>query len=131
MLEPMQLAGIDHVALTCRSVEATMKWYVDVLGFEHVFPGAWDGVPVFLKLGTTHLALFPMNGDPQTASQSPGFDHLAFNAATRADFMLARDSLTSLGMASDFVDHELSHSIYFTDPDGRKLEITTYDVPEA
>lgn len=125
----MKLSGIDHVALTCESVEATQDWYVRVLGFEHVFPGAWDGVPVFLKLGATYLALFPLRGAPQPTAQRPGFDHLAFNAATQAEFRDAQAHLARHGIPFEFSDHGISRSIYFEDPDGRTLEITTYDVP--
>ena len=125
----MRLTGLDHVALVCVSVEVTTKWYVDVLGFKHVFPGEWDGVPVFLRLGMTHLALFPLLTARQSVAQRPGFDHLAFHAETRADFADAQSSLGGRGIAFKFQDHGVSHSIYFTDPDGVKLEITTYDVP--
>jgi catechol 2,3-dioxygenase-like lactoylglutathione lyase family enzyme len=125
----MRLSGIDHVALSCASVEATAKWYVDTLGFEHVFVGQWGGVPVFLKLGATYLALFPTRGALQPAPQRPGFNHLAFNAATQAEFRDAQAHLTARGVRFEFQDHDISHSIYFDDPDGRPLEITTYDVP--
>ena len=128
-LAVMRLIGIDHVALSCASVEATKAWYVDVLGFEHVFAGEWDGVPVFLKLGATSLALFPLRGAPQPAPQRPGFNHLAFNAATQAEFAEAQAHLAQRSVRFEFQDHEISHSIYFSDPDGRPLEITTYDVP--
>jgi catechol-2,3-dioxygenase len=37
--------------------------------------------------------------------------------------------LQSRGVPFQFSDHEIAHSIYFTDPDGFLLEITTYDVP--
>ena len=124
----MKLTGIDHVALTCASIEATMKWYVDTLGFEHVFPGEWNGVPVFLKLGATYLALFPMTGARQPAEQRPGFDHLAFSAATRAEFAGAQAELDRRRIDFKFRDHGVSLSVYFADPDGRKVEITTYDV---
>lgn len=30
--------------------------------------------------------------------------------------------------AADCVDHGLSHSVYFTDPDGNRIELTTYDL---
>jgi catechol-2,3-dioxygenase len=124
----MRLSGIDHVALSCASVETTKQWYVGVLGFEHVFAGEWDGVPVFLKLGATFLALFPMRGAPQPESQRPGFNHLAFKAATQAEFAGAQADLARHGIGFTFQDHGISHSIYFDDPDGRPLEITTYDV---
>jgi hypothetical protein len=29
--------------------------------------------------------------------------------------------------AADVVDHDLSFSVYFTDPYGNRLELTTYD----
>jgi catechol 2,3-dioxygenase-like lactoylglutathione lyase family enzyme len=32
------------------------------------------------------------------------------------------------GISFQFRDHEIAHSIYFYDPDGVMLEITTYDV---
>jgi catechol-2,3-dioxygenase len=125
----MRLSGIDHVALSCASVEAIGKWYVETLGFEHVFAGEWGGVPVFLKLGATYLALFPLRGAPQPAAQRPGFNHLAFNAATQAEFAAAQAHLARRGIRFEFQDHGISHSIYFDDPDGRPLDITTYDVP--
>jgi catechol-2,3-dioxygenase len=28
----------------------------------------------------------------------------------------------------EFQDHEISHSIYFRDPDGHRIEITTYEL---
>ena len=31
----IRLEGIDHVALAVRDVERSMRWYIDVLGFEH------------------------------------------------------------------------------------------------
>jgi catechol-2,3-dioxygenase len=125
----MRLSGIDHVALSCASVEAMAKWYVETLGFEHVFAGEWGGVSVFLKLGATYLALFPLRGAPQPAAQRPGFNHLAFNAATQAEFAAAQAHLARRGIRFEFQDHGISHSIYFDDPDGRPLDITTYDVP--
>jgi catechol 2,3-dioxygenase-like lactoylglutathione lyase family enzyme len=124
----MRLEQIDHVALTCASPEASKDWYVRVLGFVHVYPGQWKGVPVFLRLGTTFIALFPSKG-PGRELPPVRLDHLAFRAATSADFKDAQQGLRRQGVPFQFQDHGISHSIYFADPDGHELEITTYDLP--
>ena len=53
--------------------------------------------------------------------------HLAFRA-NRGDFLAAQRELEERGIKFEFQDHEISHSIYFRDPDGHQLEITTYEV---
>jgi len=55
--------------------------------------------------------------------------HLAFRA-DRENFLGAQRELENRGIKFDFQDHEISHSIYFRDPDGHALEITTYEVPK-
>lgn len=124
----MHLEQIDHVALRCASPEASREWYVRTLGFEHVFPGQWSGVPIFLRLGATFIALFPQKERIQPGA-GVRVSHLAFRAATYADFRSAQADLQACGVPFQFQDHEISHSIYFADPDGFQLEITTYDVP--
>ena len=125
----MRLEQIDHVALRCASPEATKAWYVSTLGFEHVFPGQWSGSPIVLRLGSTYITLFP-----QKENQPPSADgrawHLALRAATYADFLSAQTELQAKGVSFQFQDHEIAHSIYFFDPDGFLLEITTYDLPK-
>ena len=104
-----------------------MEWYVSTLGFEHVFPGQWSGVPIFIRLGSTFIALFPQNKGERSGSRG-AVSHLAFRAATSSDFQLAQAELRSKGITFAFEDHGISHSIYFRDPDGFQLEITTYDL---
>jgi catechol 2,3-dioxygenase-like lactoylglutathione lyase family enzyme len=124
----MRLEQIDHVALRCASMEVTKDWYVRVLGFEHVFRGHEGGVPIFLQLGSTYITLFPQKGD----EQGPGrIWHFALRTALYEDFQSAQRELQSRGISFQFRDHEISHSIYFHDPDGVLLEITTYDLPKA
>ena len=125
----MQLDGIDHVALAVRDVEEAAKWYADVLGFERRYEGMWDGIPTFIGKGNTAIALFPTRGgNSKPAARTGEFRmlHLAFRA-NRNGFLSAQEELKRRGIKFEFQDHEISHSIYFRDPDGHELEITTYE----
>jgi len=53
--------------------------------------------------------------------------HLAFRA-DRENFRAVQQELKKRGIKFEFQDNEIAHSIYFRDPDGHKLEITTYEV---
>ena len=77
----MQLEGIDHVAMGVRDIERSAKWYIDVLGFERLHDGMWNGVPTFIGKGNTGIALFPANEEPKTsAHREIRMLHLAFRA---------------------------------------------------
>lgn len=126
----MQLEGIDHVALSVRDVERSAQWYIDLLGFERRYEGMWGGIPTFIGKGVTAIALFPPRN--QALEMAPPRSniqmlHLAFRA-DRKNFLAAQDELQRRGIKFHFSDHEISHSIYFHDPDGHQLEITTYEL---
>jgi catechol 2,3-dioxygenase-like lactoylglutathione lyase family enzyme len=126
----MQLEGIDHVAVGVRDIERSAKWYIEVLGFERLHDGMWNGVPTFIGKGNTGLALFPAS---QNAKSTPSTDrdirilHVAFRT-DHNNFLAAQEELKRRGIPFEFQDHEISHSIYFMDPDGHQLEITTYEL---
>ena len=56
-----------------------------------------------------------------------GMLHLAMRA-DRQNFLEAQQELRRRGINYHFQDHEVSHSIYFQDLDGIRLEITTYEM---
>jgi catechol 2,3-dioxygenase-like lactoylglutathione lyase family enzyme len=128
----IELEGIDHVALAVRDIERSARWYVEVLGFERLHEGMWDGVPTFIGKGNTGIALFPASPN---AKSTPSVHrdlrmlHLAFRA-NREGFLAAQKELKRRGIDFEFQDHEISRSIYFRDPDGHQLEITTYELPQ-
>jgi len=129
----MQLEGIDHIALSVVDVQSAAAWYIDVLGFEPRHQGMWDGVPVFIGKGTTAIALFPLQQHSLASSVSPTgpqFLHLAFRTDA-AGFQSAQEDLKRRQISFHFQDHEISQSIYFRDPDGHELEITTYEFPRT
>ncbi len=51
--------------------------------------------------------------------------HLAFRV-DRANFETAQVELRARGVSFEFADHDIAHSIYFCDPDGHEIELTTY-----
>ena len=124
----MHLEGIDHVAMGVRDVERAANWYIDVLGFERLHEGMWKGVPTFIGKGNTGIALFPATQEPKSSAQREvRMLHLAFRS-NRESFLTAQRELKNCGIKFEFQDHEIAQSIYFQDPDGHQLEITTYVV---
>jgi catechol 2,3-dioxygenase-like lactoylglutathione lyase family enzyme len=126
----MKVEGIDHVALVVRDVERSIRWYGEVLGLERRYDDVWGDIPAFIGAGSTALALFPVrDGDaaPRPGRNAIAMLHLAFRTDA-AGFARAQEELTRRGVAWEFQDHQVSHSIYFEDPDGHQLEITTYDL---
>ncbi len=129
----IQVECIDHVALTVRNVARSVAWYQAVLGLERRYADVWGECPAVLGVGSTSVALFPARvPDP---APPPGHDvlsirHIAFRV-DRAAFDQARGELETHGVSPSFADHTAAHSLYFTDPDGHQLEITTYDVGQV
>ena len=129
MTEPaaFRLEGLDHIALAVRDVATSVRWYREVLGFERWFEEEWGDCPAFIGLGQTAIALFPRGDRGDVDHAAAGFRHFALRA-DRANFDAARRSLADRGIALEFEDHGASLSIYFVDPDGYNVEITTYEV---
>lgn len=128
---PFDLERLDHVALTVSDVDRSIEWYRDILGLEHVHEEEWGRNPAFLTTGSTGLALFPAeSSDPPPPQSHPAglaMWHLAFRADRRT-FDAAREEFGARDIRFSFSDHSIAHSIYFHDPDGHLLEITTYEV---
>ena len=125
----MKLEGLDHIALAVRDVETSVRWYLEVLGLERQHEEHWAGVPIFVGKGATGIALFPASEARLSLGKSDParFLHLALRA-DRKNFQRAEDELKKRGIAVHFEDHGIAQSIYFRDPDGHELEITTYEL---
>ena len=126
----VKLEQIDHVALAVSDVARSVAWYQEVLGLERLHEDAWGSHPAVLGVGGTAIALFPVRGPdplPPPGGNVLAMRHLAFRT-DRESFEAARRELTERGLEVELQDHGIAHSIYFHDPDGHQIEITTYEV---
>jgi catechol 2,3-dioxygenase-like lactoylglutathione lyase family enzyme len=115
--------GIDHVALAVSDQAASEQWYREVLGLQREFVEEWGDTPAVLMAGGSGFALFQATpGDTR-----PLVRHVAFRV-DRVNFEAAQVSLRGRGISFEFQDHGAAHSIYFEDPDGLRLELTTYEL---
>ena len=123
----MQLRRLDHVSLNVSDRTRSITWYRDVLGLEQRGEPRRDDWPVFMgELGAC-VALF--QAQVETAERQPestGLRHVAFMVC-RDDLAAAQTRLRERGVEFRFEDHGNAHSIYFPDPDGNVIELTTYE----
>jgi len=121
-----RVEGVDHVALRVRDQAGSIAWYREVLGLHRVHESAWGDVPAMMVAEGSGVALFPADDE---AGQGPEFLHVAFRVDRRT-FDGARARLAELGIQTTFANHGVAHSIYFADPDGHRLELTTYELED-
>ena len=125
----LRVEGIDHVALAVRDAAAAARWYQEVLGLELRYTEVWGDFPAVVCAGETCLSLFPVGTDdplPPPPRGTLAVRHVAFRVDGE-NFARAQAVLRSHGIAYTAEDHTAALSVYFTDPDGHRLEITTYE----
>lgn len=127
---------LDHVELYVPDRRSAASWYAKVLGCELVAgTESWADNPdgplmVSPDSGRTKLALF--TGEPQGQRPTAGFHRVAFRVSASA-FLAFTARMVDLGLEeagapARVVDHGGAWSVYFTDPYGHRLEVTTYEV---
>lgn len=127
---------IDHIELFVPDRDRAAEWYSAVLGLKPLADFAhWAKTgPLMLSGdgGATKLALFV--GPPQADNPIIGWRRVAFGVdGPRFIAFLRRLADTPLYaqgkrlLPQHVVDHGEAFSIYFQDPFGNPLELTTYD----
>jgi catechol 2,3-dioxygenase len=117
---------IGHVVLNVRDVERSTKFYRDVVGFQ-VSRFRPDGSGAFLTCGIIHhnLALFKAPEGAQAIQRGGiGLNHFAFKVANYQGLQEAHKRLVEAEATIDhIVDHGMTRSVYFMDPDGIEMEL--------
>lgn len=130
----MRLTGLHHVTLICSDLEATTAFYRDTLGLaverdernpddpgaRHVWFGDGAGTPGTLVTFLEYPAM------PAGTVGRGSTHHIAFGVGGREEQAAWRDWLRSRGVdCTEVLDRGALQSLYFRDPDGHILEITT------
>ena len=139
----MSAPVIDHVELFVPDRRQAAEWYLSVLGLK-VVPEyeQWADDPqgplmISSDGGNTKLALF--QGVSQGAQETAGFHLVAFRVGA-VDFGRFLERLPGLNLidhrgqpvtADSVTDHSSAYSLYFNDPFGHRLELTTYEYTQV
>jgi catechol-2,3-dioxygenase len=120
---------IGHLVLNVSDVARSTAFYRDVVGFQVARYGP-DGNRTFLTCGVMHhnLALFkaPAGAQPRQKGQRGeiGLNHFAFKVENYQALQQAHQRLVAANADVDrVVDHGMSLSVYFHDPDGIMMEL--------
>jgi catechol-2,3-dioxygenase len=121
----IQARKLGHVVLRVRDAQKSKDFYMRALGLELAWEDLERGA-VFLSFGEQHhdLALFePVTGPKPDATQ-PGLHHTAWQLGSFEELQAAYRELTAMGFAVEStVEHNVTRSVYFPDPDGNRVEL--------
>jgi catechol 2,3-dioxygenase-like lactoylglutathione lyase family enzyme len=112
------LKHLHHLALRTADVDRLERFYADVLGLPVVRRDAARG-SVWLRVGSSVLML-----------ERAGADEPPIAAGTRELMAFSIDDREGwrarLMQAAGGIEAETEHTLYFRDPDGRRLAVSTY-----
>ncbi len=129
---PINVKHIDHVTLVVKDVEASRRFYVDLLGMTDVprpsfnFGGAWfQAGATLVHLIEEHEQSGPAGYPVEVLKKSSRNHHFAFEVD---DATKAADTLKGLGF--DLIDDAKTRpdgaiQMFVADPDGHVVELCT------
>jgi catechol 2,3-dioxygenase-like lactoylglutathione lyase family enzyme len=134
-MQKLQTQGVHHITLVGADRETSIGFWEGVLGMPFVFEQPNLDVP-----GENHLYFDPGDGrlitvftderrrpDPKATPNEIGAVHHVAFAVSRATFLQAVARLDERGMAhSGIKDRGFMDSIYFRDPLGLLIELSSY-----
>ena len=121
----IQARKLGHVVLRVRDAQKSKDFYMRALGLKLAWEDRVRGA-VFLSFGEQHhdLALFePVTGARPDATQ-PGLHHTAWQLGSFDELQAAYRELRAMGFeVESTVEHNVTRSVYFPDPDGNRVEL--------
>ena len=135
MQEKRSVAGINHLAIKTNALEALSQFYIDTLGLLAVKHHHDDkGLrAIWLEMQNSLLMLERSDQHKNTSSQAkaefkndpPGIHLLAFNIE-ESEKEWWRSHLHAQEIV---IAHESQYTIYFFDPDGNRIGLSSFEPP--
>lgn len=121
----IQARKLGHIVLKVRDAAKSRDFYTRTLGLK-VAHEDLDRGAVFLSFGEAHhdLALFQLASGAAPDAAQPGLHHMAWQLGSVEELQAAYRELKALGVPIEStVEHNVTRSIYFPDPDGNRVEL--------
>lgn len=129
--EPAGTRGVHHLALICSDIEATIRFYTEVVNMRVTRIKENRDEPssthIFMDMGGgNQLAFFdfPKLGSDVTTRGIGSMHHVAIKAEPE-DYQAILANLKQRGIPYDIHGSEAQGSLYFRDPDNILIEINT------
>lgn len=123
----MKISALGHVVLRVSNRERAEQFYNGVLGLPLCARLDEAGLKMaFFSLGNHHdFAVMEVSGQASARNGNGiGLDHVAFKIGKSLDELReAKRHLEAAGITPRPVDHEVTKSLYFEDPDGNGVEL--------
>ena len=123
----MKIKALGHVVLRVTDRARAEKFYNGVLGLPICARLDQTGFKMaFFTLGNHHdFAVMEVSGEGSSRSETAvGLHHVAFNIGNNLDELReAKSKLEAAGITPHPIDHEVTKSLYFQDPDGNGVEL--------
>ena len=123
----MKIRSLGHVVVRVTDRARAERFYNGVLGLPICARFDEDGLKMaFFTLGNHHdFAVSEVSGEGSgQGADAVGLDHVAFNIGTSLDELReANARLEAAGITPRPIDHEVTQSLYFEDPDGNGIEL--------
>ncbi len=121
----IQARKLGHVVLKVRDAQKSKEFYTRALGLKLAHEDRDRGT-VFLSCGTQHhdLALFQLATGEAPEATRPGLHHMAWQLGSFEELQAAYRELRELGIpVESTIEHNVTRSVYFHDPDGNRVEL--------
>ncbi len=125
---------IGHVVIKVRDLERSARFYSEVMGLQIMKMEPQFKIGFFASNGRDHHELAAMEVGPDAPLSAPhaiGLAHIAFRLRDEAHLRAAYDDLKAHGVKIiTAVNHGVTKSVYFQDPDGNQLEVYCDGLPD-